>query len=166
MFGPHTASLLAVTISDDRKESYSGRSHDDGDQRNGSGGDLIPSTYEASTGHLGYARCSARFRASTLTRGSPKILRLRGVMCRSTSALIWAIGTPRALATRAAWRAASAGLMSGSKPEADEVNMSAGRGLPASSGCDASSAARCVESRSTSCLLVGPRFDPPELAAL
>ena len=50
---------------------------------------------------LGKASSSARLSSKTLTRGSPKIHRLRGVTCCSTRAAIRAVATPRALATRA-----------------------------------------------------------------
>ena len=88
------------------------------------------------------SRCSARFKSRTFTRGSPKMRRLRPVIWLSRRALISAGGTPRARATRATCRAALAGLISGSRPEADVVSMSAGSVAPASSGCVASSASR------------------------
>jgi hypothetical protein len=37
---------------------------------------------------------------------------------------------PRAFATRATWYSAAAGLMSGSRPEAEAVTSSIGTGLP------------------------------------
>lgn len=51
---------------------------------------------------LGRAFSSARLSSRTLTRGSPKIPRLRAVMWRSTRAAICSGGAPRALATRGA----------------------------------------------------------------
>jgi len=49
----------------------------------------------------GNASSKAMFSSRTLTRGSPKIQRLRGVTCFRTRAAICSGGTPRALATRA-----------------------------------------------------------------
>ena len=72
-------------------------------------------------------------------------------------------GTPRACATRATCSVALAGLMSGSRPEPDVVTGSFER---ASFGCVRSNALRSADRRSANSLLVGPRFEAPELAAL
>src|SRR5271166_2920658 len=87
-------------------------------------------------------------------------------MYLSNNILISAAGTPRARATRSTCRAALAGLMSGSSPEAEVVSMSAGKGRATSSGCAPSRVLRSPSIRSIKVLLVGPRLDPPELAAL
>ena len=57
---------------------------------------------------------------------------------------------------------AAAGVMSGSRPEAEVVTRSTGTGLPGFSACKV--ATSCF-TRSMSFWLVGPRFEPPELAA-
>ena len=80
-------------------------------------------------------------------------------MCSASSACTRATGRLRAAATRATWRAALAGLMCGSSPDAEVVSMSPGTGLsPAFSTSPVT--------RSTSALLVGPVLEPPELPAL
>jgi hypothetical protein len=52
--------------------------------------------------------------------------------------------------------------MCGSRPDADDVTKSTGTGVPGFSFCAVSAAALTA---STSFLLVGPRFVPPELVA-
>ena len=69
---------------------------------------------------------------------------------------------PRSRATRGTWKSAAAGEMCGSRPDADEVTKSIGTGVPGFSFCADSAAALTA---STSFLLVGPRFVPPELVA-
>ena len=54
---------------------------------------------------------------------------------------------------------AAAGEISGSNPDPEVVTMSAGTGVPGFSCC--SFATSCF-TRSTSCLFVGPKFDPPD----
>src|SRR5262249_788335 len=76
--------------------------------------------------HFLNALSSAMLRRSTLTRGSPKKPNCRPCTRASTSARTRAESTPRARATRATWRKAFAGEISGSRPEADDVAMSAG----------------------------------------
>jgi len=69
---------------------------------------------------------------------------------------------PRALAMRATWYSAAAGLISGSRPEAEVVTRSTGTGpLPLA----ARSWSTAAVTRSMRALLVGPRLDPPELFA-
>src|SRR5271167_1376716 len=72
-------------------------------------------------------------------------------------------GRLRALAIRGTWKNAASGEMCGSRPEADVVTRSAGTGADGFS-CFSFSISPCT--RSTSALLDGPRFEPPEFAAL
>ena len=81
----------------------------------------------------------------------------RATAWRTASTLI-----PRAAATRATWYSAAAGLMSGSRPEADVVTRSTGIGaFPLA----ARSWSTCCVIRSMSAWLVGPRFETAELLA-
>ena len=65
----------------------------------------------------------------------------------------------RAAATRATWYSAAAGLMSGSRPEADVVTRSTGIGaLPLAARRRSTSAVM----RSMSAWLVGPRLEPAD----
>src|SRR5438445_9078305 len=72
---------------------------------------------------------------------------------------------PRTRATRANWYCAAAGEICGSSPEPDAVTRSTGTGaaLPGSAACNASM--RCLTA-SVNALLVGPRFEPVDEAAL
>src|SRR5262249_35241480 len=74
-------------------------------------------------------------------------------------------GTPRALATRATWYCAAAGLICGSSPLPDAVTRSTGTGavLPGSAARSASTRAFTA---SASAGLSGPWFEPPEVAPL
>src|ERR1700691_173347 len=71
----------------------------------------------------------------------------------------------RARATRSSWYSAAAGLMGGSRPLADAVTRSTGTAdlLSGSASCRAAS---WVLTASSCAGLVGPRFDPAELAPL
>src|SRR6185312_11553732 len=111
------------------------------------------------------AASSARLSSSTLTRGSPSTPNWRPSVCRATSACTCATSSLRALATRAAWYCAAAGLIWGSRPLADAVTRSTGTAavLPGSTACSA--AMRCFTA-SVSAGLVGPRFEPDDDAAL
>ena len=69
----------------------------------------------------------------------------------------------RAFATRGTWNKAASGEMSGSRPLPEVVTRSIGT---APEGFSAFSLSTSPLTRSISALLVGPRFEPPELAAL
>src|ERR1035441_7218475 len=69
----------------------------------------------------------------------------------------------RALATRGTWNSAPSGEISGSRPLPDVVTRSIGTGTCGFSAFNLSTSSL---TRSFSALLVGPRLDPPELAAL
>ena len=69
----------------------------------------------------------------------------------------------RAFATRGTWNSAAAGVMSGSRPLAEVVTRSTGIGVD---GFSALSFSASSLTRSISAWLVGPRFEPPEFAAL
>ena len=72
-------------------------------------------------------------------------------------------GTERACAMRGACASAASGEMSGSSPEPDVVNRSAGN--TPRFGFSVRSDAASVVTRSISFWFVGPRFEPPEAAA-
>ena len=72
-------------------------------------------------------------------------------------------GRLRALAMRGTWNSAASGEMCGSRPLADVVTRSAGTGA---AGFSFFSASMSPCTRSMSALLEGPRFEPPEFAAL
>src|SRR5262249_3795466 len=63
-----------------------------------------------------FAASSARLSLSTFTRGSPKKPSWRPSVVAATSALTFCGSSLRALATRATWYSAAAGLMCGSSP--------------------------------------------------
>ena len=69
----------------------------------------------------------------------------------------------RALATRGTWKSAASGEMSGSRPLPEVVTRSTGTGAD---GFSFLSLSTSPLTRSASALLVGPRFEPIELAAL
>jgi len=69
----------------------------------------------------------------------------------------------RALATRDTWKNAASGEMCGSSPLAVVVTKSIGTGAE---GFSCFSLSTSPLTRSMSALLVGPRFEPMELAAL
>ena len=69
----------------------------------------------------------------------------------------------RALATRGTWNSAPSGEISGSSPLAEVVTRSTGTDAE---GFSAFSFSTSSLIRSASALLVGPRLEPPELAAL
>src|SRR5215813_7034642 len=69
----------------------------------------------------------------------------------------------RAFATRGTWNSTAAGVMSGSSPLAEVVTRSTGIGA---NGFSVLSFSASSLTRSISGWLVGPRFDPAELAAL
>ena len=64
----------------------------------------------------GKRRSSARLIARTFTRGSPRKPRSRLSVCRAIRSRTCFTVIPRALAMRAAWASAEAGLMCGSRP--------------------------------------------------
>ena len=72
-------------------------------------------------------------------------------------------GRLRALAIRGTWKSAASGEMCGSRPMAEVVTRSCGTGAFGFSFFNVSMSP-CT--RSISALLDGPRFDPPEFAAL
>src|SRR5205807_479221 len=81
-------------------------------------------------------------------------------------ATIWRTGSSgvfRAFAIRGTWNSAASGEISGSSPLADVVTRSAGT---AAEGFSAFNFSTSSLTRSFSALLVGPRLEPPELAAL
>src|ERR1700739_642060 len=69
----------------------------------------------------------------------------------------------RALATRGTWNSAASGEMSGSSPLAEVVTRSTGTDAD---GFSAFSFSTSSVTRPFGPLLVGPRLEPPELAAL
>src|SRR6266566_2401444 len=69
----------------------------------------------------------------------------------------------RALATRGTWNSAPSGEISGSRPLAEVVTRSIGTDAEGFSAFNFSTSSL---TRSFSALLVGPRLEPPELAAL
>src|SRR5262249_20585201 len=109
------------------------------------------------------AASSAMLSARTLTRGSPNRPRKRASLCSSTSWGRRSSGMLRALATRGTWNSAASGEISGSRPLPEVVTKSGGIGSRAFSFLSVAMSAR---TRSISALLEGPRFDPPEFAAL
>ena len=108
-------------------------------------------------------RSSARLSNRTFTRGSPKRPRNRPSVFSSTSWRMRSSGRLRALAILGTWNSAAPGEMCGSRPLADVVTRSDGTGAEGFSFFRASMSP-CT--RSISALLEGPRFDPPEFAAL
>src|SRR5215467_6109066 len=112
-----------------------------------------------------YLPSRARLRASTFTRGSPRNPRKRFSVFRSTSCLTASGGSWLALATRATWYRAAAGLMCGSSPLPEAVTRSTGTGtvLPGSAARSASTRAWTALTRSG---FVGLRLDPEDEAAL
>ncbi len=70
----------------------------------------------------------SRLSRRTLTRGWPRKPRSAPSVWRATAARTSASDIPRAPATRATWYSAAAGLMSGSRPEAEVVTRSTGIG--------------------------------------
>src|SRR4051812_23660591 len=69
----------------------------------------------------------------------------------------------RAFATRGTWKSALSGEICGSRPLPDVVTRSIGT---EADGFSAFALSTSPLTRSTSALLVGPRFDPPEFEAL
>jgi len=63
-----------------------------------------------------------------LTRGSPSTPNWRGSVYAATSARSLASSRLRCRATRRTWYSAAAGLMCGSRPDADDVTRSTGIG--------------------------------------
>src|SRR4051812_34339989 len=114
-------------------------------------------------GYLEAAASSARLSARTLTRGSPRRPIRRPSVCAPTSARTRSSAMARAFATRADWNSAASGEMSGSSPLLDVVTRSIGTGID---GFSAFSFSTSSLIRSASALLVGPRLEPIELAAL
>ena len=82
-----------------------------------------------------------------------------------TSACTCAVPSPRALATRASWYCAAAGLTSGSRPLAEAVTRSTGTGAVLPGSAARNTAMRCFTA-SVSAGLVGPRLEPDEALAL
>ena len=80
-------------------------------------------------------------------------------MWRATTARTSSSVMPRAVATRATWYSAAAGLMSGSSPDADVVTRSTGTGASPFAACSASTSAVMRSIRSW---FVGPRLEPAE----
>ena len=78
---------------------------------------------------------SARFNSSTFTRASPSNPRSRSVVCFCTKSRIVDSGSPRLWATRGIWNSAAAGVISGSRPDADVVIRSTGIGAFGFSCC-------------------------------
>src|SRR3981081_2468058 len=113
--------------------------------------------------YLDAAASSARLSASTLTRGSPSRPARRPFVLSVTSWRTRSSGMFRALATRGTWNSAPSGEISGSRPLADVVTRSMGTGREGFSAFNLSTSSL---TRSFRALLVGPRLDPPELAAL
>src|SRR5579859_4599763 len=112
---------------------------------------------------IGANASSARFSLSTLTRGSPKMPRSRPVMFFLIRSRTVCSDTERVFATRGAWANAASGEMSGSRPEPDVVNRSAGNTVKL--GFSAFRAAASLVTRSISFLFVGPRLEPPDEVA-
>src|SRR6185312_832642 len=107
------------------------------------------------------SRCKARLSCTTLTRSSPMNPRIRPLVWASTRSRTRATARPLAAATRLTCSWAYAGLMSGSRPEADAVTASAGTedgGTPSS----AAIAARRSVTSSRNSGESAARFDPPE----
>src|ERR1700738_4356630 len=109
------------------------------------------------------AASSARLSANTLTLGSPSSPARRPVVFSTTNWRTRSSGIFRALATRGTWNSAPSGEISGSRPLADVVTRSWGTGTEEFSAFSLSTSSL---TRSFRALLVGPRLDPPELAAL
>src|ERR1700694_2013331 len=109
------------------------------------------------------AASSAGLSASTLTRGSPSNPARRPCVFDQTHSRTRSSGMFRALATRGTWNSAPSGEISGSRPLPDVVTRSIGTGAEGFSAFNLSTSSL---TRSLSALLVGPRLDPPELAAL
>src|SRR6266536_607913 len=108
------------------------------------------------------SRSSARFSASTLTRGSPKMPSVRPWVCWSTSRATAAGSSPRALATRLTWKSAAAGEMSGSSPDPEAVTSSDGTCAAVVPGLDLSSASSRSLTSWSSLAEVGPRLEAPD----
>src|SRR6266487_4287445 len=113
--------------------------------------------------YLDAAASKARFSGSTLTRGSPSNPAKRPFVFSVTSVRTRSSGIFRALATRGTWNNAPSGEISESRPLADVVTRSIGTGTEGFSAFNLSTSSL---TRSFRALLVGPRLDPPELAAL
>ena len=79
----------------------------------------------------------SRLSSRTLTAGSPMNPSSGCVVCRATIARTASSVMPRAAATRATWYSAAAGLMSGSRPDAEVVTRSTGIGAPPLAACSA-----------------------------
>src|SRR5262249_788332 len=118
---------------------------------------------KASSRYRAAAPSSAKLSANTFTRGSPRRPRMRPSTCWSTSWRTRSSGMLRAFATRGTWKSAAAGEICGSSPPPEVVTRSMGTAAEGVS-CLSLSTSPCT--RSISALLVGPRFEPPELAAL
>ena len=115
--------------------------------------------------HFAVLRSSkARLSFSTLTRGSPRMPKVRSSVFWATSLRTWSSEMLRTLATRATWYSAAAGLISGSRPLAEAVTRSIGTG-PVLSGCAFLIASRRARTASNWAGLVGPRLLPEEAEA-
>src|SRR5262245_8411953 len=114
-------------------------------------------------GYLVVTASSAKFSARTLTRGSPRRPARRPLVFSFTSSRMRSSGRLRALAMRGTWNSAASGEISGSRPLPEVVTRSTGT---AAFGFSAFSFSTSSLRRSASALLVGPRLEPPELAAL
>ena len=84
-------------------------------------------------------------------------------MCALTSCRTRSSGSFLAPATRGTWKKAASGEMSGSRPLPEVVTRSIGT---VAAGFSFFSLSTSALTRSISALLVGPRFEPPEPAAL
>ena len=89
---------------------------------------------------------------------------MRPSIWASTSARTRSSGRPRALATRGTWNSAASGEMCGIEAAARGGHQH--RPGPAADGFSFLSVSTSALTRSISALLVGPRFEPIELAAL
>src|SRR5262245_20989176 len=120
-------------------------------------------SHRSGRGYLVVTESRARFNAKTLTRGSPRRPARRPRVFSATSRRTRSSGRLRALAIRGTWNKAASGEMSGSRPLAEVVTRSTGTGV---FGFSAFSFSTSSLTRSASALLVGPRLEPPEFAAL
>ena len=98
----------------------------------------------------------ARFSSNTLTRGEAPRIAPDRLVCPSISAWTLSFDSPRATATRGAWKSADCRLMSGSSPEPEAVTRSTG------TGCSvvAPSAAVRPATRFRKSGFFVPRFEP------
>src|SRR6202011_4297753 len=114
-------------------------------------------------GYFDAARSKARLSARTLTRGSPSNPARRPAVFSLTNWRTRSSGILRAFATRGTWNKAASGEISGSSPLPEVVTRSIGT---VAFGFSAFNLSTSSLTRSFRALLVGPRLEPPELAAL